>query len=152
MEIIINRDIRKVKTKDLWIFSWKQAGYMAIALILGAGILLLERKVFHFEKINWYLAIIPMFVPLIFGFFNPFGLSFSDFLKTYINETFVKPQVYSAVYEDPSEIELDYDELIKTYGEEYVVDYGDDLLADFKLDRTSPEFKAELKKADSLGF
>lgn len=150
MEIIINRDIRNVKTKDIWIFSWKQAAFLAIALVLGAGIYLLEMKVFHFESVNYYLMIIPMAVPLVFGFLRPFGMSFWQFCKTYINETLIKPAVYTTLYESEEDIQLDYEELIKTYGEEYFT--GTDLLSDFKIDRTSPEFKAELKKAESLGF
>ena len=86
MEIIINKDIRKVKTKDLGMFSFKEAGFLALAVGLGAGIFFLEKKVLGFEKINYYLMIIPMAIPLIFGFFKPFGLTFWQFCKTYIQD------------------------------------------------------------------
>lgn len=150
MEIIINKDIRKVKTKDLGMFSFKEAGFLALAVGLGAGIFFLEKKVLGFEKINYYLMIIPMAIPLIFGFFKPFGLTFWQFCKTYIQETFVKPSVYTLSYQSENEIELNYEDLVKVYGIEYFT--GDDLLSDFKIDRTSPEFKNELKKANKLGI
>ena len=150
MEIIINKDIRNVKTKDIWIFSWKQAGFLAIALAVGGGIILLEKKVFHFKEINYLIPLIPMVIPLLFGFLRPFGMSFWQFLRTYVNEAVIKPKVYNASYDSEEDISLDYEELINTYGIEYFT--GDELLSDFKIDRTSPEFKAELKKADSLGF
>lgn len=150
MEIIINKDIRNVKTKDIWIFSWKQAGFLAIAIGIGAGIILLEKKVFHFEKINYLIPLVPMAIPLVFGFLRPFGMSFWQFCKTYINEAVIRPKTYNASFESEDDIVLDYEELIETYGIEYFT--GDDLLSDFKLDRTSPEFKSELKKAENLGF
>lgn len=152
MEIIINKDIRKVKTKDVWIFSWKQALSVAVATAIGGGILFLELKVFHFESINYYLMLIPMTIPLIFGFVKPFGMTFTQFLKTYVKENFTSPQTYTCTYKSVEEIESEFDwnELLDTYGEE--IAYGDDLLSDFKLDRTSPEFKNELKKAQTLGF
>lgn len=145
MEIIINQDIRKVKTKDLGMFSFKEAGFLAVSVGIGAGIFVLEKKVFKFEEVQYYLIIIPMMIPLVFGFLKPFGMSFWTFCKTYINETFIKPPIYNDIYESLDDIELDYESLIEEYGEEYFMETPD-FLSDFKIDKTSPDFKADAKK------
>lgn len=86
MEIQITQDIRKYKTKDIGNFSFKEAGFLAIGI--GAGALVYKLTG------NMENAIPPMLIVFVFGFFKPFGMSFPQFLKTVVKESFLTPRIY----------------------------------------------------------
>lgn len=107
MEIPISQDIRKYKTKDIGNFSFKEAGYIALAL--GTGIL-------TYKAFNWSfdLCIIPIGIILIIGFFKPFGMSVIQFFRTVMKEN-LSPIVY--IYE--TDFEYNPEEFYELYGDEY---------------------------------
>lgn len=104
MEVPINQDIRKYKTKDIGNFSFKEAGFIVIAI--GAAFLTykLNRSI--------EVAILPMMLILIIGFFKPFGMTFIQFMRTVVREQFT-PRTY--IWE--SDFEYDADEFESLYGE-----------------------------------
>ncbi len=116
MEITINQDIRKFKTKDIGNFSFKEAGYIVGAGVIGYGIYALQKAV-GVESISFEACIIPACIPLVFGFFKPFGMSFYEFLTTVVTEKFLTPKQY--VWE--SDHIYKYDEFAELYGEEYAL-------------------------------
>ena len=97
MEIPISQDIRKFKTKDIGSFSFKEAGF----LVLGAGLAFLTYQVFHCAI---EVAIIPMGIVLVFGFFKPYGLTFTQFLRT-VGKEKLSPTTY--IYETDFEYNAD---------------------------------------------
>lgn len=105
MEIQINQDIRKFKTKDIGNFSFKEAGFLAVACAAGFVV---------YKLANSYEPAIPiMGAILIFGFFKPFGLTFMQFIKTVLKENVFTPKVY--LWE--TDFEYEPDEFEKIYGE-----------------------------------
>lgn len=108
MDINITQDIRKFKTKDIGNFSFKEAGFIVIAV--GVGYVAF-RMLGTLDG-----AIIPAIVPLAFGFFKPMGMSLWTFLRT-VGKELVTPKVYinetDHVYEP--------DEFEKLYGEEIAI-------------------------------
>lgn len=154
MEIVINKDIRKIKNKDILGMTFKEAGFAVLACAIGGGIALLQTKVLRIEKPNYLIAIIPMAIPLAFGFLKPLGMTFWEFIKTFCVENFFTPKTYINNLEHEDEIVLDYEELLKVYDECYLIEQEGEtnLLSDFKIDKTSPEWKKELKNSANLGF
>lgn len=86
MEIQITQDIRKYKTKDIGNFSFKEAGFIAVGI--GAGFLTYKLTG------NMESAVLPMMLVFVVGFFKPFGMSFPQFLKTVVKESFLTPRIY----------------------------------------------------------
>ena len=109
MEIKINKDIRKYKTKDIGNFSFKETGFIA----LGVGLAYVTYKFTN----NINIAIAPMLLVLVVGFFRPFGMTFIQFLRTVVKDN-VTPQVY--YYETDNQ--YNPDELERLYGEPVQVD------------------------------
>lgn len=108
MEIPISQDIRKFKTKDVGAFSFKEAGFIALAI--GLGFL-----TYKFSG-NYEIAILPVAIVLIIGFLKPFGMSFIQFVRTVMKENVLTPRVY--IWEtdfeyDPNEFSKIYDEQIR---------------------------------------
>lgn len=113
MEIPISQDIRKYKTKDVGNFSFKEAGF--IALGLGAAFV-----TYKLTGSNMEVAIIPMMIIIVIGFFKPYGMSFFEFLRTvvadnltpqtYINETDFQynPDEFDELYENPIQVSPDW--------------------------------------------
>lgn len=104
MEIPISQDIRKYKTKDIGNFSFKEAGFIALAIGTAFVAFKLSGKI--------EAALLPMMLILIVGFFKPFGLTFFQFLRTVVKEQ-LTPRTY--IWE--SDFEYDTDEFEKIYGE-----------------------------------
>jgi hypothetical protein len=116
MEIPISQDIRKFKTKDIGSFSFKEAGF----LVLGAGLAFLTYQVFHCAI---EVAIIPMGIVLVFGFFKPYGLTFTQFLRT-VGKEKLSPTTY--IYE--TDFEYNADEFEELYGDTYDTTIGSEWL------------------------
>lgn len=104
MEIPISQDIRKYKTKDVGAFSFKEAGF--IALGIGAGFLTYKLSG------QYEIALIPVAIILIIGFFKPFGMSFIQFVRTVLKENVFTPRVY--IWE--TDFQYEPDDFDKTYG------------------------------------
>jgi hypothetical protein len=103
MEIPISQDIRKFKTKDVGNFSFKEAGFIAAAAIVGFAV---------YKAAGTYeYAIPPAAIVLVFGFLKPFGLTFTQFIRTVVREQ-LSPRVY--IWE--SDFEYDKETLKKYYG------------------------------------
>ena len=102
MEIHVSRDIRTYKAKDIGNFSFKEAGWITLAL--GSGIL------------TWYisrsleLSLLPMSLILVFGFFRPCRMSMYQFISTVVKDL-LTPRVYvwekgkETFNKDPEELE-----------------------------------------------
>jgi hypothetical protein len=86
MEIPISGDIRKIQSKDIGNFSFKQAAFLAGGC-LSAFV--------TFKLVgNLEIALIPMMIIVVFGFFKPYGMSFFTFLRTFAYEKIFSPQEY----------------------------------------------------------
>lgn len=106
MEIPISEDIRKIQSKDIGNFSFKQAAFLAAGLASG----------FVTFKVtgNLEIAIIPLMIIVIFGFFKPYGMSCFTFIRTFLYERMFTPQQY--YYESDFEIDKETVELYKADG------------------------------------
>ena len=106
MEIPISEDIRKIQSKDIGNFSFKQAAFLAAGLPSG----------FVTFKVtgNLEIAIIPLMIIVIFGFFKPYGMSCFTFIRTFLYERMFTPQQY--YYESDFEIDKETVELYKADG------------------------------------
>lgn len=116
MERPISQDIRKYKTKDVGNFSFKEAGYIALAI--GAGFLCYN--IFHFTLEG---CILPIGIIIIFGFFKPYGMTFIQFLRTVGRE-----KMSPVTYINETDFVYDYEELAEEYGEEFDVALTDEWL------------------------
>lgn len=115
MEILINQDIRKFKTKDIGAFSFKEVGWIGLACACGYAAYFIQKKYTGEVTLE---SCIPWMIPaLVFGFLKPFGLTFFQFLKTVIVEKMLTPKCY---YWE-SDFTYDMDEFGETYGEEYSI-------------------------------
>lgn len=117
MEIILNQDIRKFKTKDIGNFSFKEVGFIAAAAVLGYGVYYIEKKVLMMENLNVAPIVLVAMIPLIIGFFKPQGMTFWQFLNTVVKENMVEPKIY--IWE--SDFVPDMDKYGEIYGEEYAL-------------------------------
>lgn len=106
MEIKINQDIRKYKTKDIGNFSFKEAGYIA----LGTALAFVTYKFTN----SFEIALIPFFIVAVIGFFKPFGMSFIQFLRTVVKEG-MSPREYI----NETDFKYDPEEIKELYGDEY---------------------------------
>lgn len=109
MELQISSDIRKFKTKDVGVFSFAEAGFLALAGGAGYAMYYLEMNVWHFEKMNTGLMLPLPAIFLCFGFLKPFGMSFLQFLRTVFREWVTDPKVY--IWESDFVYDLDGDDL-----------------------------------------
>lgn len=108
MEIQISQDIRKYKTKDIGNFSFKEAGYIAG----GMAAAFLTYKLTQSTEV----AIFPLGIILILGFFKPYGMSCIQFIRTVGKETFT-PQCYI----NETDFEYDCTEFQELYGKDVVI-------------------------------
>ena len=105
MEIQISRDIRKFKTKDIGNFSFKEAGFLAGGLAVGFVIYNLTQSL---ETAIPFAGII-----LIFGFFKPYGMSMTQFIRTVVRE-----KLTTQCYINETDFEYNYDEFKELYGDD----------------------------------
>ena len=103
MEIPISEDIRKIQSKDIGNFSFMQAAFLAAGLASGF--------VTFKATGNLEIAIIPLMIIVIFGFFKPYGMSCFTFIRTFFYERIFTPQQY--YYESDFEIDEETVELYK---------------------------------------
>ena len=96
MEVIINKDIREYKVKDIGPFSLGQFAGLAVGAAMGYGVYFLEKHYLHIEGINdiQIASIIVAALPgIVFGFVRPYGISFIKFLRTVFFENFTNPKI-----------------------------------------------------------
>lgn len=110
MEIKISQDLRKFKTKDIGNFSLKEAGYITLAI--GSAF-----TVYKLTEGSFELALLPLTIILIIGFFKPFGLTFFEFARTVLQENLFSPRQY--IWE--TDYEYDPNEFEKLYGEKVLI-------------------------------
>jgi hypothetical protein len=108
MKVRIPNDIRKYKTKDIGSFSFKEIGFIVVAvLIMVAGF-----KFFGSLEVG----IFPAFIVLAFGFFKPTGMSLLQYLKT-VGREVTSPRTYR--YESEFSFDNEDCDIHKLYGDEY---------------------------------
>ena len=111
MELQISSDIRKFKTKDVGAFSFKEAGFIALAGACAYGSYIFQKKVLNLEEIQVILlAPLPLII-LAIGFVKPFGMSFLQFLRTVFAEWVIDPKIY--IWESDFVFDLDEKGLAK---------------------------------------
>jgi hypothetical protein len=78
MKVIIPDDIRKYKAKDIGMFSFKEIGFIVVAIaMIMAGYKFLG---------SLEIGLIPAGVVIAFGFFKPQGMSLMKYIRTVIRE------------------------------------------------------------------
>ncbi len=117
MEIVVNQDIRKFKTKDIGNFSFKEVGFIVAAAALGYGVYYIEKKILMMENLDVAPIVLVAMIPLIIGFFKPQGMTFWQFLNTVVKENMIEPKIY--IWE--SDFIPDMDKYGEIYGEEYAL-------------------------------
>lgn len=135
MEIKISQDIRKFKTKDVGNFSFKEAGYIAIAMAVGFAVYRLTKKLEY--------AIPFVGVILIVGFFKPYGMSFVQFLRTVVRE-----RMTTQCYINETDFKYNYDEFEELYGKEVAAYYSKEVSVDSDVNQTNASTK--INKKDRL--
>ena len=108
MEIPISEDIRKFESKDIGNFSFRQAGFMAVAGLSGF-------LTYKYVTPSIEAALVPAIIVLVFGFFKPMGMSCWMFLRTFFYERALTPQTY--IYENDFVFD---EETLKMYQDEGV--------------------------------
>lgn len=108
LEVQISQDIRKYKAKDIGNFSFKEAGFIAVGMAAAFLTYKLTKGV--------EVAIIPLGITLIIGFFKPYGMSFLQFIRTVGKETFT-PHCYI----NETDFEYDVSNFKKMYGDDVVI-------------------------------
>ena len=107
MEIQIGQDIRKYKTKDIGNFSFKEAAFLATGVAIGYAAYKISGGIME-------AAIFPAGIVMIFGFFKPYGLTCTQFIKTVLAEN-LTPQCYinetDFVYNE-EEVKKIYDDVV----------------------------------------
>ncbi len=93
MEIPINRDLRKFKTKDIGMFTFKEAGFVALALVIVYGVYAIQRWVFHIDEVSYELCALFAIPVLAFGFFKIKGLTLKQYLTTVFIENHLSPKI-----------------------------------------------------------
>lgn len=117
MEIIVNQDIRKFKTKDLGPFNWKEVSFICIAAAIAYAGYFIEKNVMGMEEVELAPIILVAAIPLLFGFAKPQGMTFLEFLKTAVRENMLDPKIY---YWE-SDFVPNLDEFGDIYGEDYAL-------------------------------
>lgn len=116
MEIMINQDVRKFKTKDIGAFSFAQVGWALIAGGLGYGTYYLEKKYLGTYQLE--TCVIPAAIPIILGFFEPQGMSCFKYIQMILIPKLFAPKNYRW----QSDFVYQMDEFGSIYGEEYAID------------------------------
>ena len=139
MEIKIGQDLRKFKTKDVGVFSFKEAGYIVAAIGAGFG-------VYKFSAGNFELALIPVTIILIIGFFKPFGLSFFQFVRTVLQENLFSPRQY--IWE--TDYEYNPNEYEKLYGEKIRIPASwNDIQTEHEAENIKTKTKSKSKRLET---
>ncbi len=120
MELKFSSDIRKFKTKDVGAFSFKEAGFIALAGASALGMWWLQKSMGTTPQVALCVPI-PAII-LAIGFVKPFGMTFIQFLRTVFLEWFIEPKVY--IWE--SDYVYDLDELDLTDDEKQLYLMSDD--------------------------
>ncbi len=108
MDIQIGQDIRKFKTKDIGNLSFKEAGFLAVGVGLGALVYKMTGSMEY--------AIPPVGIVCIFGFFKPYGMSFWTFMRTVLKEN-----LSVQCYINETDFEYNPEEFPELYGEDVVI-------------------------------
>lgn len=89
-EVNINEDIRNFKTKAFFGFTMKQF----IGLIVAVGLCsFIKFGVKIPEDIETFAMLIAIIPPILFGFINPYGMSFANFLKHFFIDNVLQPSI-----------------------------------------------------------
>lgn len=82
MEIKINTDVSKYKTKDFLMFSRKEIPYVVVAVVAFVLLKLLTKNAFGEEsELGKLLPLLGCAIPLAFGFWKPKGYKLSVCIK-----------------------------------------------------------------------
>ena len=81
MEIKINKDISKYKTKDVFIFSMGEFVYVVIAVVLGYGGKVLTNLVIDNNDISLFVGVALASIPILLGFYKPKGYKAIDYIR-----------------------------------------------------------------------
>lgn len=103
MEVMVTKDIRSFKQKDIGPFSFREAGVIAIGAVSGLAIY----KIAGAKDI----AIIVAVAILVLGFFRPKGMSCIEFIRTVFKES-----VYPKILIDATDFELSEETLEEDFG------------------------------------
>lgn len=115
MKIIINKDIRDYKVKDVGPFTLGQTFSLLIAIILAYGVVYLTKRYWGWSIMEndaeLLIVLIVSAIPLSFGFIKVCGLSLKDYLITLLFENIISPKLriyvsdfdYSQMEEVPDE-------------------------------------------------
>ncbi len=90
MEIKVNKDLRKFKSPDIWLFSWKEFVYVIVGLVICAISIVIQKKTLG----AWTLeaAAFPAVPVWVFGFLKIQGLSIPEYIKQVFPEKFLIPR------------------------------------------------------------
>lgn len=76
----INKDIGKIRNKDIWILTWREAIYSGIAMLAGVGMCWLLYPHLGISTSAWISMIVVMPIAGM-GFFSFNGLTLLDIAK-----------------------------------------------------------------------
>ena len=91
MEIPINRDLRKFKTRDVGRFSFKEFGWLCLGLLMGYGMYAIQKWVIGMDT-DLKLIALAMSPPLAFGFLKIRGMTLKEWLSTVFTEKYLTPK------------------------------------------------------------
>ena len=93
MEIPINRDLRKFKTRDIGKFTFKEAGCIAVALLLAYGAYAIQRWLLGIQDVSLEICTVFALPPLAFGFLKIKGMTLTQWVQTVFKEKYLSPQI-----------------------------------------------------------
>ena len=91
MEIKINADVSKFKPKIIGVFTGKQVAGFIAGCGLAYGLYALEK--YYFGEASTDTCVLPLAVCIAFTFFEPRGMTLTQYIKTVIVQKVLNPSV-----------------------------------------------------------
>lgn len=113
MEIVINKDLRKVETKDVGNFTFKQVGFLAVGIVCGGLSYFLQSS--DGGEASTFLCVLPALPFILLGFLRLDGLSLWQYIQMVFPEKFLMPM--SLKWE--SDFEFTNTTVSECFGDEY---------------------------------
>lgn len=116
MQVSINTDLRKFKAKEIGNFTFKEAGFLAVGIVVAVALYFIQ------DDPNIGLCVVPAGLIVAMGFLKPFGLPFKEFMSSIFLEMFLYPKVLKW----DSDYIHEEDEGKVLFGEDYrLMDFGE---------------------------
>lgn len=113
MEIQVNKDLRKFESKDIGMFSFRQAAFIVAGFVIAGISLFIQKKLLGVWTLE--ATVFPAVPVWVVGFLKIQGLSVIDYIKMIFPEQFLIPKTLKW----ESDFEYDPYTAQDAFGEDY---------------------------------